>query len=199
MSGLPRHETALDLRIGAAVDLTGTGLAIAHIRIFGTTATILHRVDAHEHDRRLRHTMGALRSLELIDVLLDLPAHEPVPLASLTTSTSRILRTAPPGIVTFTEVTVVRQAIPVTRPALAIVRVRTGRVTTTRFRDALSRASQFATYCPRLLLVPAAPEEPDELLAEASWYGIGVAAGPLDAAIVLVEPEAVTDWQPTAA
>jgi hypothetical protein len=102
-----------DLRVGATTDLTSTGLTTTRARIFGTTVTVLHRVDAGEHRRRQQHHTGVLRSLELLDVLFELPAHEAVPLASLTMPTVRVMRAAPPGTVKFTDTTVVRQAIPV--------------------------------------------------------------------------------------
>jgi hypothetical protein len=157
-------------------------------------------VDAGEHHRRCRHAAGALRSLELLDVLFELPAREPVSLATLSSSSVRVVRSAPPGIVTFTDTAVVRQAIPVITPILAIVRTAPGGVTAARLRDGLEHASRFAAYCPRLLLTPRSPKTAtDELLAEASWAGIGVASGPLDAATVLVEPEPVAAWQPTPA
>lgn len=163
---------ALDLRAGAVLDLASSGLATTHTRIFGTTVVIVHRVNAEEHLRRDQHATGALRSLEQLDVLFDLPAHELVPLTALTPPTVRVLRAAPPGTVTFTDTTIVRQAVPITTPIVAMARTTTGRATSTGFREGLARASRFAAYCPRLLVAARLPEGLDDLLAEASSYGL---------------------------
>lgn len=50
-----------------------------------------------------------------------------------------------------------------------------------------------------MLVVRELPPNADVALAEASWYGIGVAVGPQAAPTTVVEPEPIADWQPTAA
>jgi hypothetical protein len=182
----------LDLPPGEVFDLAGTGLATTSARVFGVTAEFAHRVNVGEHQRRQQHGPTALRSLELLDVLMDLPAHIPIPQSSLDESVLPVLHAAPAGTVEFNEHTVVRHAAPPTVPVLAAVHT-----TAARFHDGLVRASTFGAYCRRILLVHGQVDT--EALIQADSYGIGVAAGTPSMQTVLLEPEPFIDWQPTPA
>ncbi len=131
-------------------------------------------------------------SMELLDALMGLPARAAVPLSSMSSSSLGVLRRSPRGIVRFTSSSVTRLAVPPVTPVLAIVH-------SARWRDGLERASRYAAYCPRMLVVRELPANADEALAEASWYGIGVAVGPRSAPTTVLEPEPLADWQPTVA
>lgn len=162
------------------------------VRIFDTSATIAHRTDDVEHDRRCEQGVGHVDSMELLDALMGLPARAAVPLSSMSSSSLGVLRRSPRGIVRFTSSSVTRLAVPPVTPVLAIVH-------SARWRDGLERASRYAAYCPRMLVVRELPANADEALAEASWYGIGVAVGPRSAPTTVLEPEPLADWQPTVA
>lgn len=162
------------------------------VRVFGTSATIAHSTDHAERDRRCRAGLGHLDSLELLDALMELPTHTPLPWSSLSSSTAGILRRAPSGAVRSTRSSVTRLAVPVVTPALAVVYA-------AEWRQGLARASQFAAYCPRMFVVPGLPATAVEVLSEASWYGVGVAVGNRLTPTVVLEPEPVTAWQPTVA
>ncbi|MCE7010000.1 hypothetical protein LWC34_45420 [Kibdelosporangium philippinense] len=174
--------TALDLREAHSVK----------VRIFGTTATVVHRRNDIEHERRRRAGLADLRSMELLDVLMDLPTDVAVSLSSLSSAVLRVLRRAPVGVVQIDNASVTRLVSPAVTPALAVVYA-------SRWRDGLERASEFASYVPRMFVVPETPPNATEALAEASFYGVGVAIGPRSAPTTVLEPEPLSDWQPTTA
>nr|WP_042179202.1 hypothetical protein [Kibdelosporangium sp. MJ126-NF4]CEL13689.1 hypothetical protein [Kibdelosporangium sp. MJ126-NF4]CTQ99375.1 hypothetical protein [Kibdelosporangium sp. MJ126-NF4] len=162
------------------------------VRLFGTAATVVHRTNRVEHARRRDHGLTSVESMELLDVLTDFPVRMPVPLSSVRRPDLRVLHRAPTGVVRVTASTVTRLVEPVVTPVLAVVHA-------PRWREGLADASEFAAYCPRMVVVDKLPENSDEALAEASWYGIGVAVGPRSAPDVVLEPEPLPDWQPTVA
>ncbi|MDI5979854.1 hypothetical protein [Amycolatopsis magusensis] len=174
--------TALDLREAQSV----------RVRIFDTTAMIVHRRDDVEHERRRRTGLADLRSMELLDVLMDLPARVAVPRSSLSPAVLRVLHQAPAGVVRIDNESVTRLVSPAVTPVLAVVYA-------SRWRDGLERASEFASYVPRMFVVPDMPPNAPEALAEASFYGVGVAVGPRSAPTTELEPEPLSDWQPTTA
>ncbi|GAA0247219.1 hypothetical protein GCM10010492_53560 [Saccharothrix mutabilis subsp. mutabilis] len=156
------------------------------------TAMVEHRTDHRERERRRHAGLGHLDSLELLDVLMGLPPQVAVPLASIRRNDLNVLRRAPGGVVRFTGSSVTRLAVPVVTPVLAVVYAE-------QWRAGLERASEFAAYCPRMFVVRELPADTDGLLAEASWYGVGVAVGHGDAPTMVLEPEPLDDWQPTPA
>ncbi|MEO6086649.1 MAG: hypothetical protein ABIQ18_26400 [Umezawaea sp.] len=174
--------TALDLREAHSVKA----------RIFGTTATIVHRRNVFEHERRRSAGLTDLRSMELLDVLMDLPADVAVPRRSMSRAVLRVLHRAPAGVVHIDGDSVTRLVSPAVTPVLAVVYA-------SRWRDGLERASEFASYIPRMFVVSETPPNATEALAEASFYGIGVAVGPRSAPTTVLEPEPLPDWQPTTA
>ncbi|ALG10211.1 hypothetical protein AOZ06_27940 [Kibdelosporangium phytohabitans] len=162
------------------------------MRIFNTDATIVHTTHEGEHVRRQAIGLGHVNSLALLDVLMDLPVGTPVPISSVDTPNLRVLRKAPGGVVRVAGSAVTRLLMPVVTPVLAVVYA-------SGWRDGLADASEFASYLPRMFVVDELPGNSDEALAEASWYGIGVAVGPPSAPAIVLEPEPLPDWQPTAA
>ncbi|WP_156212834.1 hypothetical protein [Lentzea aerocolonigenes] len=162
----------------------------ARVRIFGTTATVVHRRDEAEHERRRRSGLADINSMELLDVLLDLPHEIAVPRSSLSSAVLRVLQRAPAGVVQIDSASVTRLTSPAVTPVLAVVYA-------SKWRDGLERASEFASYIPRMFVVPEVPSNSEEALAEASWYGVGVAVGPRAAPTMVLEPEPLADWQPT--
>lgn len=162
------------------------------VRLFGTTARVAYRTDKIEHARRRQADLGHLDSMELLDILMDLPAGSAVPTASVGTASLSLLRRAPEGVIGFAASSVTRLVRPVVTPLLAVVHAR-------EWHDGLERASRFAAYCPRLVVVRELPPDSEQALAEASFYGIGVAVGARSAPTVVLEPEPFLDWQPSVA
>ena len=66
------------------------------------------------------------------------------------------------------------EADTVTRLAVPPVRVTKAVVTARNWRRGLHDATQFAPYCMRALFIPKRPTDLDELMLEASFYGVGV-------------------------
>ncbi|MBB5801151.1 hypothetical protein F4560_000919 [Saccharothrix ecbatanensis] len=177
---------------GTVFTLPDRDTSSTKVRIFGTSATIVHRTHHAEHGRRCGEGLGHLDSMELLDVLMGLPSGEAVPLSAVGPSSLRVLRRAPSGVVNFTPRSVTRLVVPVVTPLLAVVY-------SSHWRDGLVRASEFAAYCPRMFVARELPENADEVLVEASWYGVGVAVGPRSAPTVVLDPEPLSEWRPSVA
>jgi hypothetical protein len=167
-------------------------VSIARIRLFDKRAWIAYRPDEHETLRRRRCGMEAIVELDLLDALMDLPAGIPVPLTSLRAADRRLLRRVPVEALDWGGESVTRRAVPPLMPMLAIVRA-------AEWQDGLEAASRFASYCRRLVLLPELPADPDIALAQASFYGIGVAVARGAIPGMVLEPEPFTDWHPTPA
>jgi len=168
------------------------GVGVIRARILGTPTWMMYRADDREWARRRAEGLGAILALDLLDTLMDLPAGLPVPLPALTSPARRRLRQAAPGVVSISCGAVTRQIVPPVTPLLAVVRTRS-------WRDGLASASRFACYCPRIALVPPLGSDAAEALALAREYGIGLAVSASASAGVLLDPEPVTDWEPTPA
>lgn len=168
------------------------GVCVIRARILGTRAWMMYRADDREWARRQAEGLGAIMAMDLLDTLMDLPAGLPVPLSALTSPARRRLRQAPRGVVRISRGAVTRQIVPAVSPLLGVVRTRS-------WRDGLAAASRFACYCPRIALVPPLGADTGEALALAREYGIGLAISASASAGVLLEPEPVTDWEPTPA
>ncbi|QQQ74218.1 hypothetical protein IOD16_23745 [Saccharothrix sp. 6-C] len=186
----PAHAAAA--MSGAASAMVDKETSETKARLFGISATIVHRTDHAEHGRRRGEGLGHLDSMELLDVLMELPLREALPLSSIDPSSLRVLRRAPAGVVEFTGRSVTRLVVPAVTPLLAVVHA-------VHWRDGLERASAFAAHCPRMFVTRELPENADEVLAEASWYGVGVAVGPRAAPTVVLEPEPLSEWRPSVA
>lgn len=177
---------------GSILTLTGERSRSTTVRLFGTTARVAYRTDEIEHARRRQAGLGHLDSMELLDILMDLPDGSGVPITLVGPAGLSLLRRASEGVVRFAVSSVTRLVKPVVTPQLAVVHAR-------EWHDGLERASRFASYCPRLTVVPELPPDPAKALAEASFYGIGVAVGARSAPTVVLEPEPFLDWQPSVA
>jgi hypothetical protein len=177
---------------GTVLTFTGEKPRSTAVRLFGTTARVVYRTDEIEHARRREADLGHLDSMELLDILMDLPADSAVPTASVGATSQSLLCCAPEGVVRFAVSSVTRLVRPVVTPLLAVVHARD-------WHDGLERASRFAAYCPRLVVVRELPPDSEQALAEASFYGIGVAVGARSAPTVVLEPEPFLDWQPSVA
>ncbi|GAA3348898.1 hypothetical protein GCM10020358_69100 [Amorphoplanes nipponensis] len=167
-------------------------IGVARVRLFGTRAWVAYRPDHHQQQLRRTHPIGPVPALDLLDTLLGLPLEQPVPVAALAPAAQRRLRRLPEGMVTWSSTSVTRRFAPPVMPLLAMVQG-------PDWAKSLRAASRFAMYCERLMVVPELPADEQVALAEASFYGVGVALRQGESLTVVLEPEKFTDWQPTAA
>ena len=149
------------------------------IPVPGTKNTVLHvGVDPAEHRRRQLAGLGAVLNWAVLDLLMDLPVGEPVPVGVVERD---LLRCLPPGAV---EVT----ATHITRLAVRPCRVHRAVISGTATRRNLDRVGRFAPFCARTLLIPKPPRRPD-FLSEADFWGIGVALEHADGGHEVLVPE----------
>jgi len=151
--------------MGAALHLAQPDLLA--IPVPNAKATWLHiALDPIEHERRQVDGLGGITSWDQLNTLMGLPVGEPIPIGSIAWADRPALRKLPCGAVHLTRTHVTRLAI---RPCRVHRAVLAGAAT----RRNLDRASRFAPFCARQLLIPAPPRRPD-FLTEADFYGIGV-------------------------
>lgn len=187
------NSAATLMRLSGGIPRPATGdVSVVRARLLATRAWMIYRRDDREWRRRRAEGLGAVLAWDLLDTLMDLPAGMPVPLPALTGPAQRRLRKAPRGVVCFSGGAITRQIVPAVIPLLAVIRTRS-------WRDGLVAASRFACYCPRIVAVPALGGDEGEALALAGEFGIGLAVSRPASAGVLLEPEAVPDWEPTPA
>jgi hypothetical protein len=117
----------------------------------GARAVKLHiALDPIEHERRQVEGLGGITSYQQLDTLMGLPVGESVPIGSIAWGERPALRKLPRGAVHLTRTHVTRLAV---RPC----RVHRAVLAGTTTRRNLDRASRFAPFCARQLLIPAAP------------------------------------------
>lgn len=162
------------------------------IRAFDTSAWLFYRPNASEWRRRAAVSAGSVEFLAVLDFLMELPEGLAVPVASLPARDRRMLRELPAWAVRVADGSVTRLFAPAVTPLLAVVHGR-------QWDDALNRASRFAAYCPRAVLVRDLPPEGSAALFDAAFYGIGVFVSDGREARMLLNPEQLPDWQPTTA
>jgi hypothetical protein len=180
-------------RFAASMPQTATAdISVNRARVLGSNAWIAYRRDDPQHEYRTRYRVPPILELDVLNTLMSLPVGLPVPLQAMSRVDRVRLRRAPVGAVTWSTTAVTRQVRPPLTPVLAIVR-------NSDWMTGLRSASRFAAYCQRLLIVPELPNDTDAALAQASYYGIGVAVGRRSKIEVLLAPEELSDWQPTPA
>lgn len=146
------------------------------LRIFGTDVLLFARLDEAEHARRL--DAGARRLwIGHLDVLMNLPEGEPVPLTSIKLPLRKAVRALPHGAVRIEAGYVTRLAVRPLKADLAVVR---GRST--------ARAGRFGAICPRMLLLDRTPADLEDLLFTADCWGVGVFAPAGDGLQVALPP-----------
>ncbi|MEU6057960.1 hypothetical protein [Streptomyces sp. NPDC047097] len=156
-----------------------------------TGATLTLHIDPHEHQRRQIFRRRHFTSPDLLDLLLALPAGEPVPFQRLTVYQQRTVRRAPAGVLRIggrsTDRTVTRLAVRPCRVALATVQFATA------CRTALESAARFAPFTARQVVVRRRPALPETLI-EYGFWGVGLLHDPGDGPVeTLVAPE---PWRP---
>ncbi|MEV4672768.1 hypothetical protein AB0K34_14020 [Actinomadura sp. NPDC049382] len=176
----------------AALDLTGA----EHIemRLRGTDATIVYTPDRAEFERRQAEGHPSVLRLDWLNLLMDLPHGEPVPFSSFRPSEHRALNRMPLGTVDITPAGFVRQLTHPLRVELAIVHGH-------QWKPGLVRASRFAPYCRRTLVLAGKPKRASlqEAAIVADVYGIGLVVNAARSPQVVVQPDGFTKYRHTPA
>jgi hypothetical protein len=176
-------EAWTDLAAAAARVIASLEGQHAAVAVLGTPALLRYRLDRQEDDRRRRAGLRAIRSPEVVELLLGLPVGAAVPVASLTPSERSALRSVPRGVVAVAAGSVTRQAVQPLAVDLAVVAAARG------WRGGLQAAGRFAPFCSRVLLLRQPPTDVADLRLQADFYGIGVAvATSADQVEVMVAP-----------
>lgn len=166
----------------AALDLTHA----EHIdmRFGGVDATLVYTPDRAEFERRRAHGDPSVTRLDWLNLLMNLPHGEPVPFSSFRPSEHRALDRMPLGIVDITPAGFVRRLTHPLRVELAIVHGR-------QWKPGLRRASRFAPYCRRALVLSGKPKYTSlqQAAIEADYWGIGLIVNEARGPQVVVRPD----------
>lgn len=160
------HEAA---NTSDAVDF-GAGLAgcqSAPLRTFGTLAGVVYRPNQAEVARRRSQRVGSFTEMDVLDVLMGLPAGLPIARTELTDLERALVDRAPGGAIEHRGGEVVRRAV-------APVSVLFALVAANDWHAGLKRAARFAPFCARAMLLPALPPDWDDARTQASYFGIGI-------------------------
>ncbi|MEV0405791.1 hypothetical protein [Actinoallomurus sp. NPDC050550] len=155
---------------------------LARVRMRGVDVTMAYAPDEAEQRRRAAVGLTGVTRVDLLDVLLGLPAGGTVPWEALSAKEIRAIRELPAGCADLTPAGVVRLLRRPLRAELAIVQA-------VSWRSGLDRAGRFGAYCARMVVLPGLPADLDEARAEADYWGVGLVAG----ARVVVPPEPFRD------
>ncbi len=136
-------------------------------RVAGAVGDALMQVDGEEHRRRLGAGLGAVTSIGLLDRLLNLPLGEWVRSRDLRSDDAQSLRLAPVGVVELSERGVRRTLAPPGTVQLVVVRA-------SSWRTGLRRASAFAPFGRRVLLLEGEHRNLSQVIWEADVLGVGV-------------------------
>lgn len=172
MTTLASASVGTSVRDASAVCLGADAQAVP-LHLQGSNALVFYRLDAAEAQRRRSNRAVRLDRLPVLETLLQLPAGVPIALRDLPASVRAGIRALPAGAASVAgprgrqEVT--RRAV---RPlAVDLVVVRASGL---GWKSGLERASRFAPFCARAVLLDSSVPRHDDLLMEASFYGIGV-------------------------
>ena len=153
-----------------------------HASLLGVDALLFLAVDEHEHERRRSAGMTAVFDKDSLWLLSRLPHGEAVCVADLTDRERRGLRGLPRGVAIVAGGEVTRLSIPPVSIRLAVV--------TDDVPDrGLDRASKFAPFAPRMLVLPGPTDDLASTEVEARFYGIGLAVAGSDSVITMADPE----------
>jgi hypothetical protein len=150
--------------------------------LLGVDALLLLGLDEHEHRRRRAAGLTTVCDRDALRLLSHLPHGEAVRVADLTDVERGSLRRLPCGVA---EVAGGR----VTRLAVAPVTIRLVIVLDDVLERGLDRASRFAPFAPRLLVLTEPPNDLAFAQVEARFYGIGLALARAEGVVMLADPE----------
>jgi hypothetical protein len=170
--------------VNGSVTIPGAPAPASSVRacLLGVDALLFIAVDEHEHQRRRTVGMTAICDRDALWLLSRLPHGEAVRVADLTARERRGLRALPRGVVAAAAGRVTRLSTPPVIIRLAVV------VDEAPDRG-LDRASRFAPFAPRLLVLTRPTADLASTEVEARFYGIGLAVAGSDGVITMAEPE----------
>jgi hypothetical protein len=163
---MPRRTHFQDLVITEREDLH-----VAPLRVRGVDAVLEFELNRTELARRGRENHG-VASLDTYNVLKEIPIGAAQPETAFSSYEWRLLRRAR-WAVSF-DLAANGQAT-VTRHARPPVFVKRANIFGSSWMAALNRASRFAPYCERRIVLPRLPDDEVHLALEASYLGVGVA------------------------
>lgn len=159
------------------------GVEYLDMRLRGVDATIVYTPDRAEIERRQAEGHPSTLRLDWLNLLMNLPHGEPVPFASFRPSEHRALDRMPLGTVDISPAGFIRRLTHPLRVELAIVRGR-------QWKPGLGRASRFAPYCRRALMLAGKPQYASlqQAAIEADYWGIGLVVNESRGPQVVVRP-----------
>jgi hypothetical protein len=170
--------------VAGAIEIPGpppTATSGIHSHLLGEEVYLLFDLDEREHQRRRACGLTAIDDRESLHLLSSLPQGEAVQVADLGDAERGRIRRLPPGAAEVSGGLVTRLAVPPVTLRLAIV----------ADDDAgrgLDRASRFAPFSSRLLVLTEATDNLPKVEVEARFYGIGLVAMANADVVVLVNP-----------
>ncbi|WP_143220888.1 hypothetical protein [Actinomadura sp. CNU-125] len=175
-----------------ALDLTG--VEHVNMRWSGVDATIVYTPDRAEFERRQAHGNPSVTRLDWLSLLMNLPHGHPVPFSSFRPAEHRDLDRMPLGTVDITPGGFVRQLTHPLRVELAIVHGH-------QWKPGLGRASRFAPYCRRALVLAGKPKPAvlQQAAIVADFYSIGLIVNEDRGPQVVVRPDDFTKYRHTPA
>jgi hypothetical protein len=177
-------ETAV---VDGSIKIPGRPATVSCVRgcLLGVDALLFLGLDEHEHRRRHAAGLATICDRDSLRLLSRLPHGEGVRVADLTDLERRGLCRLPRSVAEIAAGRVTRLAIPPVTIRLAIV------VDDVLDRG-LDRASRFASFAPRLLVLTGPPDDLACAQVEARFYGIGLAVARADGAagvVMVADPE----------
>jgi hypothetical protein len=182
MATLTSRTADLSVHAAAAAVIPAEAV-LARLDVLGSKTLLFHRYDQVEHARRRTAGAAPLDRIGALQTLMGLPIDEPVALADLETAVRARVRRLPVGAADITREQVVRRAVRPLSLDLAVVGSRAA-----DWRSGLERASRFAPFCPRALVLDRPGGERDEVLMQAAFYGIGVLWDAVDGLELVLAP-----------
>ncbi|MCX4856620.1 hypothetical protein [Streptomyces canus] len=168
------------------------GANIGALNIFGIDAVVAYREDIQEIERRASAGAAELTNRRALELLMNLPLDEAIPVDSLSEAERRALRQLPRGSVLRHDGVVVRQATQPMQIDLAVVPGRTWTATK-------EKAEWFTPFCSRAVLIDGPLRRREDAVMEADFYGIGLLVETGKGVEVIVPPRPFVRRRYTAA
>ncbi len=170
--------------VDGSIKIPGLPATVSGIRgsLLGVDALLFLGLDEHEHRRRRAAGLTTVCDRDSLRLLSRLPHGEAVRVADLTDLERRGLHRLSPNVAEIAGDRVTRLATPPVTIRLAVV------VDDVLDRG-LDRASRFAPFAPRLLVLTGPPDDLASAQVEAGFYGIGMAMAGADGVVMVADPE----------
>jgi hypothetical protein len=153
----------------AAAAVIPAGAVSAYLDVLGSKALVFFRFDEAECSRRRAAGAASVERIGTLQTLMRLPVDEPVPLSDLDAVLRAKVHKLPVGAADIQAGQVIRRAVRPLSLDLMAVGSRAA-----DWRSGLVRASRFAPFCSRVVILDGPCGERDEALMQAAFYGVGV-------------------------